>query len=129
MATLATLVAPARAADPDPLLGGDKVLHFAAAGIIAGAGYGVTTAFASDRWKAFAIGGGAAVVAGALKEGFDAAGYGHPSWKDFGWDVAGAVVGLAIAWGIDTAVRGGTPPPLVAHDAASGASMPAMIRF
>ncbi len=107
----ATLSAPARA-EPDPWFGRDKALHFAVAAGIAGAGYGVTTAFARDRWKAFAVGGGAAIAAGVLKEGYDAAGHGDPSWKDFGWDVLGAAVGLVIAWGIDAGVHGGCPPPL-----------------
>jgi len=106
-----TVSVPARA-EPDPWIGRDKALHFAVAAGIAGAGYGVTTAFARDRWKAFAIGGGAALAAGALKEGYDATGRGDPSWKDFGWDVVGAAVGLAIAWGIDAAVHGGRAPPL-----------------
>jgi putative lipoprotein len=102
----------AHADDPDPLFGRDKALHFAVSASIAGAGYGVTTAFAKERWKALIIGGGAAIAAGALKEGYDAAGHGDPSWKDFGWDVVGAAVGLALAWGIDVAVHGGETPPL-----------------
>ncbi|MET0591830.1 MAG: hypothetical protein ABW133_03965 [Polyangiaceae bacterium] len=111
-------------ADPDPWFGRDKALHFAVAAGIAGTGYGVTTAFADDRWKALAVGGGAAVAAGALKEGIDAAGYGDPSWKDFAWDVAGAVVGVAVAWGVDVLVHGGDPPPL-----SSSASKGFALRF
>jgi putative lipoprotein len=107
----ATMSRPARA-EPDPWLGRDKALHFTVAAGIAGAGYGVTTAFARDRWKAFAVGGGAALAAGALKEGYDATGSGDPSWKDFAWDVLGAAVGLAIAWGIDASLHGGPAPPL-----------------
>jgi putative lipoprotein len=107
-----TVTVPVRAAEPGPWIGGDKALHVAVSAGIAGAGYGLTTAFARDRWKAFAIGGGAALAAGALKEGYDAAGHGDPSWKDFGWDVLGAAVGLAIAWGVDVGVHGGDAPPL-----------------
>ena len=99
----------------DPWFGRDKALHFTVAAGIAGAGYGATTVFACDRWKAFAVGGGAALAAGALKESYDAAGHGDPSWKDFGWDVVGAAVGLAVAWGIDVAVHGGNAPPLSAR--------------
>ncbi|HMJ54442.1 MAG TPA: hypothetical protein VK540_20310 [Polyangiaceae bacterium] len=107
--------APTRAAEPDPWFGQDKALHFAVSASIAGGGYGVTTAFAEDRWKAFAIGGGAALAAGAIKESYDASGHGDPSWKDLGWDVIGAAVGLAIAWGVDAAVHGGKAPPLSSH--------------
>jgi putative lipoprotein len=101
---------PARA-DADPFWGRDKALHFVVAGTIAGAGYGTTTAFTDDRWKAFAIGGAAAIGAGALKEGLDAVGYGDPSWKDFAWDVIGAACGLGLAWAIDVGIRGGSVPP------------------
>jgi putative lipoprotein len=109
---VAVTSAGARAAEPDPWFGADKALHFAVSAGVAGAGYGVTTAFASDRWKALTVGAGAALAVGALKEGYDAAGSGDPSWKDFGWDVIGAAVGLAIAWGIDAGVHGGKAPPL-----------------
>jgi putative lipoprotein len=102
----------ARAAEADPWFGQDKALHFAVSAGIAGAGYGATTALARDRWKAFAVGGGAALAAGVLKESYDATGHGDPSWKDLGWDVIGAAVGLAVAWGIDAAVHGGKAPPL-----------------
>jgi putative lipoprotein len=106
-----TVSVPARA-DPDPWVGRDKALHFVVAAGIAGAGYGVTTALATDRWKAFVVGGGAALAAGALKEGYDATGAGDASWKDFAWDVLGAAAGLAIAWGIDLGVHGGKAPSL-----------------
>jgi putative lipoprotein len=106
----ASIATNARAAGEDPFWGRDKALHFAFAGAIAGAGYGVTTAATPDRWKAFAVGGAAAVGAGALKEGLDAAGLGDPSWKDFAWDVIGAACGLGVAWALDVAVHGGTVP-------------------
>jgi putative lipoprotein len=118
--TLVTLsIEPALAADPDPFWGKDKALHFAVAGTLAGAGYGVTTAVTPDRWKAFAVGGGVAIGAGALKEGLDAAGLGDPSWKDFAWDVIGAACGLGIAWVIDVGVHGGKVPPLTAGASAT----------
>jgi putative lipoprotein len=105
------LCAQAARAEDDPFFGSDKALHFVAAGAIAGTGYGVTTAFTDERWKAFLIGGSAAVAAGALKEGLDATGFGDPSWKDFAWDVIGAAAGLGAAWVIDVAAHGGRPPP------------------
>jgi putative lipoprotein len=120
---LATTSTAAHAAGEDPFWGPDKALHFAVAGTIAGVGYGVTTAATADRWKAFAVGGAAAVGAGALKEGLDAAGLGDPSWKDFAWDVIGAACGLGVAWALDVAVQGGHVP------AWSGAAPSAVIRF
>jgi putative lipoprotein len=105
---------PARADERDPWFGPDKALHFTVSAGIAGAGYAVTTAFASERWKAFAAGGGAALSAGALKEAYDAIGPGDPSWKDFGWDILGAAFGLVLAWGIDAGLHGGKAPPLSA---------------
>jgi putative lipoprotein len=125
----AASVAPNARADDDPFWGRDKALHFAVAGAIAGVGYGVTTAVASDRWKAFAVGGAAAVGAGAIKEGLDATGLGDPSWKDFAWDVIGAAAGLGVAWAIDVAVHAGHVPPLTAHvDQVRGGAV-AVIRF
>jgi len=112
----------AHASDDDPFFGTDKALHFVVAGAIAGTGYGITTAATGDRWKAFAIGGGVAIGAGALKEGFDAAGYGDPSWKDFAWDVIGAAAGLGVAWVIDVAAHGGKAPPLTAPETAHPAA-------
>ncbi|HEY3594162.1 MAG TPA: hypothetical protein VGL13_09810 [Polyangiaceae bacterium] len=102
--------APAQAADPDPFWGQDKALHFVAAGALAGTGYAVTTAFTGDRWKAFAIGGGIGLGAGAAKEGLDALGFGDPSWKDFAWDAIGTAFGLGVAFVVDAAARGSWPP-------------------
>jgi putative lipoprotein len=98
----------AHAEEPDPFWGPDKALHFTASGAIAGGGYAVGTAMWAERWKAFALGGAAAIGAGALKEGLDAAGLGDPSWKDFAWDVIGAACGLGVAFAIDVGVHGGT---------------------
>jgi putative lipoprotein len=124
---LMSIAPKARAAGDDPFFGRDKALHFVVAGTIAGVGYGITTAVASDRWKAFAVGGGAAVAAGALKEGADAVGFGDPSWKDFAWDVIGAACGLGVAWAVDVALHDGHAPPWSAGAAPSGGT--ALFRF
>ncbi len=97
---LALLCVPARAR-ADDWLGPDKKLHFAAAGGIAVAGYGGAALVFDHRWERAAIGGGLAIAAGAAKEGWDATGRGDPSIKDFTWDVIGAAVGVAVAWGVD----------------------------
>lgn len=99
----------AMASDTDPWFGPDKALHFGASAVIAGGGYALGTGLAQERWKAFALGGGMAVTAGALKEGLDALGMGTPSWRDFTWDVAGAIVGLGVAYAVDALVRGSPP--------------------
>jgi putative lipoprotein len=101
---------PARAADPDPdpWWGKDKALHFGvSAGIAAGA-YGAGRAIFDRRLDAALFGGGVAIGAGAAKETLDALGHGDPSWKDLTWDLAGTVVGLALALGIDLLVSHAT---------------------
>ena len=99
----------ARADDADPWIGRDKALHFDVCAGLAAAGYGVSAGWLVDaRWKALAVGGGVALVAGAAKELADAAGLvnGDPSWKDFAWDAIGAVAGLAVAWSVDMLLGG-----------------------
>jgi putative lipoprotein len=107
-----------RAADPDPFWGRDKALHFGASAAIAAGGYAVGTGLWDERWKAIALGGGIALGAGALKEGLDAAGLGHPSWNDFAWDAIGAACGTAVALVVDMAVHGGRLPPIVSSTSA-----------
>jgi putative lipoprotein len=99
--------APARAQDPDPWLGRDKLLHFGASAVIAGGSYGIATTFVRPRWGALLLGGGVSLAAGTTKELLDMAGLGSPSWKDFAWDVLGTIAGLGVAWGIDLLVRPG----------------------
>ncbi|MBX7114506.1 MAG: hypothetical protein K1X64_09285 [Myxococcaceae bacterium] len=92
---------PAAAQSTDPWWSTDKALHFSVSAGIAGAGYGVTSAFTDDlRWK-LAIGGGVALTAGVAKELWDLGGHGDPSWKDFTWDVIGTATGLLLSWLID----------------------------
>jgi putative lipoprotein len=112
----------ARADEPDPWLSRDKAFHFdVAAGVAAGT-YAISAAYLVDaRWKAIAIGGGVTLALGGVKEGLDALGLGDPSWKDFTWDVIGAVAGLAIAWGVDVLV-GGVDASHPALGAPAGAS-------
>jgi putative lipoprotein len=125
--SLPLLLASGRAvADgPDPWFARDKAFHFDVSAGIAAAGYGASAAWLVDaRWKALAIGGGIALAAGAAKELVDATGVfaGDPSWKDFTWDVAGAVAGLVLAWGVDLLLGGvdhahpalGEPRPVAA---------------
>lgn len=99
---------PARAADPDPdpWLGTDKALHFGVSAGIAAGSYAASAAIFDARGHALLVAGGVTLAVGAGKEMLDLAGYGTPSWKDFVADVAGTIVGLAVAWGVDLLVRG-----------------------
>ncbi|MGA7122347.1 MAG: hypothetical protein WBY94_19750 [Polyangiaceae bacterium] len=100
---------PAFGADSDPWIARDKGLHFDVSAGIAAATYAVSAGWIVDaRWKALALGGGVALAAGAGKELVDATGIfgGDPSWRDFAWDVAGTIAGLALAWGVDLLMGG-----------------------
>jgi putative lipoprotein len=93
--------APAAAADPDLWFGHDKLLHFEAASSIAVVGY-AGAAGATEDWRLRAAAGfGLAVTAGAAKELWDLDGHGDASWRDFTWDVVGAVTGVAVARTVD----------------------------
>ena len=101
-----SVTSTARAADPDPWFGPDKAAHFAVGFGVAAAGYGVGVAAFDERWAGLTLGGGAALTLGAAKEGFDAAGLGTPSWRDFLWTTVGGALGLGIAITFDAALRG-----------------------
>ena len=87
--------------DPDPWFAPDKALHFSLSAGIAGVGYGGASLFTEDRRARLALGAGLALVAGAAKELADLAGLGHPSWRDFAWDLAGNGVGLIVSLLLD----------------------------
>lgn len=90
--------------DPDPWLGSDKALHFGVSAGLAGLGYAGTAFFTDDVKLRLIIGGAFSLSLGAAKELADLAGWGHPSWRDFTWDVIGTATGLVVAWLIDTFV-------------------------
>jgi putative lipoprotein len=121
---------PALAADPDPWLGKDKALHFAASGSIAAGGYALGAAVFDARGHALISGAVLAAAAGIGKETLDLAGYGDPSWRDLTWDGIGMTAGLLVAWSVDLLVRGISPghPLFVApRRGADGAG--GMVRF
>lgn len=118
----------ARAADPDPWLGKDKALHFGISAGIAGVTYAAGTTIFEARGHALLLAGGVTLAIGAGKELLDLTGFGDPSWKDFAADAAGTIVGLAVAWSIDLAVRGtGTDHPLFVEP--RSATRPAGLAF
>jgi putative lipoprotein len=109
MAVLLAAVAlspDARAADPDPWFGRDKVLHFGASATLAGSGYAIGAPLLDCRGHALILGGSLALGLGITKELLDATGLGDPSWKDLTWDAIGTVSGLLFAWSIDLLVQG-----------------------
>jgi putative lipoprotein len=92
--------------DPDPWIAKDKALHFGVSAVIASGTYAVSTAIFDARGHSLLAATGVTLAAGAGKELLDLAGYGTPSWKDFAADVAGMLVGLAVAWSLDLVIRG-----------------------
>jgi putative lipoprotein len=107
----------------DDWWGPDKALHFGAAAAIAVGGYAGASLVVEPRWQRAVFGGALAVGAGAAKEAYDATGAGTPSWKDFTWDVAGALTGVGLALVVDTLLRSG------GDTAATGQTGAAMVRF
>ena len=97
----------ARAAepDPDPWLGPDKALHFAASGTLAIGGYALGAAIFDGQARPLLLGAALSVTAGVVKESLDLAGLGDPSWKDVTWNGLGTVTGLAVAWSVSLLVR------------------------
>ena len=103
---LATLVSsrPAAAME-DAWWGCDKAAHFLASAGIAGGAYALGTVAWDSRMPTVGLSLGVAIGAGASKEALDAFGDGDASWKDFVWDVLGAIAGVGLSYAIDTAVR------------------------
>lgn len=95
----------------------DKALHFGVSAGLSSAGYALSSLVLKERPGRIATGSLCALVPGAAKELFDAAGYGDPSWKDFAWDAGGTLVGVSLAWLLDVALTPAKPeqPSAVAH--------------
>lgn len=115
IASMVLAAPPARAqaapADPDPWLGPDKALHFGASAVIAGGGYAVGVLAFDDYLGPVLLGTGLALGAGAAKETLDAAGLGHPSFRDLTWDVLGTAVGIGISLVVHAALGGPRAAP------------------
>jgi len=98
---LLLLAVVARDAEADEWWGRDKAMHFGASvGISAGV-YTLMVPVTANRDVRALAGGGTSLLIGAAKEGYDALGYGDPSWRDFAWDIAGTAVGIAVAYAVD----------------------------
>ena len=84
-------------------------------------GYGGASLLTEDRRARLAIGASLSLLAGAAKELADLAGLGHPSWRDFAWDLAGNGVGLIVSFLLDRFVL----TPLTATPSLSSQLAPA----
>jgi len=93
------------AATEDSWWGCDKSLHFFASAAIAGGTYALGATQWDSRLPAAGLALGVTITVGASKEAWDAADHGDASWKDFAWDVVGAIAGIGLSSLIDTAVR------------------------
>lgn len=90
-------------AQADEWWGPDKALHLAISAGISASGYALAATFTERRELRVLAGASTALVLSAAKEGYDALGYGDPSWRDFTWDMIGAGVGVALAYAVDHA--------------------------
>lgn len=88
-------------AQADEWWGPDKALHLAVSAGISASGYALAATLTERREVRVLSGASTALVLSAAKEGYDALGYGEPSWRDFTWDVIGMGVGVALAYAVD----------------------------
>jgi putative lipoprotein len=110
------LAVPARADDG---WGRDKSLHFGISVALGAGGYGGSALLVQPRWQRALLGGGFAIGVGGAKELWDIR-HGDPSWKDFTWDVAGAAVGVTVAYLLDLAFTAPRPVGPDVHPRAAG---------
>ncbi len=104
------LAAPAHAGD-DPWWGPDKALHLGvSAGVSLGAGWLLHQAKVPAPLE-LPLAFGATVLLGAAKEAADALGLGTPSWRDFTWDVVGALCGALLTLAAEAVERWLWPAP------------------
>lgn len=107
------LALTASAACADEWWGTDKALHFGVSAALAGGAYALTSTQTENRPVRCVVAAAATLAVGAAKEGYDAAGYGDASWRDFTWDVVGTAVGVTLAYAIDhLASRGNGEAPV-----------------
>lgn len=111
-ATVTLALLWAATANADEWWGPDKALHLAVSTGISASSYAVAAAFTERRELRILSGVGTSLLLGAAKEGYDALGYGDPSWRDFAWDALGAGVGTAIAYALDCAFFGSSSSPV-----------------
>jgi putative lipoprotein len=101
------LTSSASAAE-DPWWGQDKAQHFLVSATLSSGAYAIGTLEWQSRVPTAGVALGFTLALGAGKEGWDALGHGNASWKDFTWDIVGALAGIGLSFVVDTAVRPAT---------------------
>ena len=91
----------AQAAEPDPLFGRDKAMHFSVSVALAGNAYADSSAFTKRTGIRVLSGVGVGLAAGIAKELADQYGGRGLSWRDLTWDAVGTVTGTLVAWLVD----------------------------
>ena len=93
------------AATEDPWWGPDKATHFLASATISSGAYALGTVARDSKLPTVGLALSVTIASGASKEAWDAMGHGNASWKDFAWDIFGAIAGIGLSFAVDTAVR------------------------
>lgn len=104
----ASVAVSATEARADEWWGTDKALHFGVSAGLAGGSYAVIATQTESRSVRCLAAAATSLALGAAKEGYDAAGHGDASWRDFTWDVVGTAVGVTLAYVIDQLASSGT---------------------
>ena len=94
----------------DPWWGRDKALHFGVSGVLAASGYATSSLWFGEAWQRASIGAAFALTLGVTKELVDLAGYGHPSYKDMLFNLAGTALGVTLAYLVDLATGTDSEP-------------------
>jgi putative lipoprotein len=107
------LLAGSARAEADPWWGPDKALHLGVATGLSLSGGWLLHRAGMPPVAAAAVGAGLTLVLGAAKEAADALGLGTPSWRDFTWDVVGAVTGALLTLALEALERWLAPAPVL----------------
>jgi putative lipoprotein len=85
----------------DPWVSTDKIGHFCASGLIAGAATAAAHAEGGNADEAFLVGMGVTLSIGLAKEIYDGHFHNRWSWKDIMWNVLGGLAGYFAARAIE----------------------------
>jgi putative lipoprotein len=91
----------ARAVEPDPWFGRDKLMHLSVSFALAGTSYATAAGITKRTSVRVLSGAGIALSAGIAKELYDRSSGGDASWRDLSWDAIGTATGTLVAWLVD----------------------------